>query len=152
MSLLIWLLKTAPWSCPMGQVIKPRLTRHNPNLSEGLQYKQQQVLASSLASSTWHFFALWESVCSKPQGCAKSASSAMKPTALDSLQVQTAKGQVGNAESSSQCFPSRSSEASLQSTGLLLHSQQLRFSKVFSPGINIPCLHRKWKIRRSERS
>lgn len=46
MSLLIWLLHTAPRSCPIGQVITPCLARCKPSLSERLQYQQEQVVGS----------------------------------------------------------------------------------------------------------
>lgn len=125
MSLLIWLLHTAPWSCPIGQVIKLCLTRRNPNLSEGLQYKQEQVLDSSLTSSTWHSFALWQRICSKLWRYAKGSPFCYQGHCTWLI------GSADCQRISWNCCVNRltrhlsfsSSGASLQSLGLLLHSQ-----------------------------
>lgn len=125
MSLLIWLLHTAPWSCPIGQVIKPCLTRRNPNLSEGLQCKQEQVSDSSLTSSTWHSFALWERICSKLRSCAKGSPFCYQGRCTWLI------GSTDCQRISWNCCVNwltrhlsfSSTGASLQSLGLLLHSQ-----------------------------
>lgn len=125
MSLLIWLLHIAPWSCLIGQVIKPCLTRCNPNLSEGLQYKQEQVLDSSLISSTWHSFALGERICSKLGSCAKGSPFCYQGHCTWLIGSADCQRISWNCcvKQLTRHLSFSSSGASLQSLGLLLHSQ-----------------------------